>query len=207
MNESKETAEKVVADAKPTSRYVLFAILAAGGCLADLLSKSIVFRWRGMPGEMPIWWLWEGKIGVETSLNTGALFGLGQDRVLLFAAFSFVALIGIVVWFAFFGGGRDLVLTFILGCVTGGILGNLYDRLGLWDATFANPTAASLYADEYPRHAVRDWIRLSYDRYVWPNFNIADCLLVVGAAALVWHSYFMKPAARNSGPNTADSVS
>lgn len=207
MTESKETAEQVVADAVPKSRYVLFAMLAIGGCLADLISKSIAFRWQGMPGEKPIWWLWEGKIGVETSLNTGALFGLGQDKVLLFAAFSFVALIGIVLWFAFFGGGRDLLLTLILGCVTGGILGNLYDRLGLWEATFTDPTVAALYADEYPRYAVRDWIRLSYDRYVWPNFNIADCLLVVGAVALVWHSYFMKPDEKQANPSSGDSSS
>ena len=88
-----------------------------------------------------------------------------------------------------------------------GELGNLYDRLGLWEATFTDPTVAALYADEYPRYAVRDWIRLSYDRYVWPNFNIADCLLVVGAVALVWHSYFMKPDEKQANPSSGDSSS
>ena len=68
--------------------------------------------------------------------------------------------------------------------VTGGILGNLYDRLGLW----------STAADRV--HAVRDWILISYGGYdlpvlghSWPNFNIADSLLVCGAGMLFWHAF------------------
>ncbi len=48
-------------------------------------------------------------------------------------------------------------------------LGNLYDRLGLW------------WQSDYPvewRSGVRDWILLCYKGLTWPNFNIADSLLV-----------------------------
>jgi signal peptidase II len=34
---------------------------------------------------------------------------------------------------------------------------------------------------------VRDWILFRYHSYTWPNFNIADSLLVCGAGLLLWH--------------------
>jgi signal peptidase II len=175
------------AKAVPVSRYFLFVTIAIVGCAADLLTKSAIFRWRGMPGESPIWWIWDGIFGIETALNTGALFGIGQNKVLFFAAFSFLALAGILVWFSWAKAGRDLFLTIVLACVTGGILGNLNDRLGFWEPTSLSPEAGPMVI--WPEHAVRDWIRLSYGEHVWPNFNVADCLLVVGASMLVWHSF------------------
>ena len=160
------------------SRCSWFIGLAAVGCLADLISKSWVFLSLGAPtGIQKIYWLIEGYVGLETSLNYGALFGMGQGRVWFFAVMSFVALFGIGCWLIKFKAVDDRVLTVTLGIVTGGILGNLYDRLGMWS--------------NFQTFAVRDWIRLSYnyDQYVWPNFNIADSLLVCGAALLVWHSF------------------
>ena len=196
MTDTKDVGQSAGFQLVPASRFLIFAVVAGLGCYLDLLSKRLVFQWRGMPGELPIWWLWQEKIGIETSLNTGALFGLGQNKVLFFAIFSFIALFGILAWFALAGGGRDLFLTLVLACVTGGILGNLYDRLGLWEPSFAVPENRQLAEEmarggefEYSRNAVRDWIRLSYGRFVWPNFNVADCLLVCGAVALVWHSF------------------
>jgi signal peptidase II len=183
----------------PAGRYLLFALIAGGGCLADLYSKHLIFHWRGMPGEQPIWWIWEGIVGIETSLNTGALFGLGSDRVLWFAALSTVALVGILVWFVAGRVGRDRGLTCVLACITAGILGNLYDRLGLW----------SIDGSGWPQiFAVRDWIRISYGSFVWPNFNIADSLLVCSAVFLVWYSYFAAPPTEPKGSTAnASSVS
>ncbi len=161
--------------AVPVRHYVLFCLLTVAGCVADLWTKHAIFRWRGLPAEQPIWWVWEDVLGIETSLNTGALFGLGQDRVLFFAVFSGIALLGIAYWLVVARAVQDLGLSLTLGCVTGGIVGNLYDRLGLW-------------TPEGVRPGVRDWIRISYQGFVWPNFNIADSLLVCGAMLLVWHS-------------------
>jgi signal peptidase II len=175
--------------AVPASRYLIFALIAAAGCWLDLLTKRFVFAWRGMPGTQPIWWVWEGYIGIEPSLNTGALFGLGRDRVLWLAALSAVALLGLVAWFVYGRVGHDRRLTIVLACITAGILGNLYDRLGLW----------SLGPEGRPElFAVRDWIRFSYGRYVWPNFNVADSLLVCATTYLVWHS-FRSPTAPPTG--------
>jgi len=166
----------------PVSRYVLFFSLAIVGAAADLISKQVAFQWRGMPGQQAEWWLWPHYVGIETSLNPGALFGMGAGYSWLFATLSVAAGFGILTWLFVYGAARDTLLTFALGCVTAGILGNLYDRLGLWHWQGV-PAGYERYAC-----CVRDWILFRYGAHTWPNFNIADSLLVSGAGLLVWHA-------------------
>ena len=161
-------------------RMALFVSVAILGGAADLLTKHWVFQWRGMPRENNEWWIWEGVFGIETALNDGAVFGLGSGWGPAFAALSVVAALGIVVWLFYGGAAADFWLTLALACVTAGIIGNLYDRLGLWQ----DLDAAGVWRTE-----VRDWILLRYKNYTWPNFNIADSLLVCGAGLLLWHGF------------------
>src|SRR3569623_2098095 len=165
--------------AVPANRYYLFLLIGGLGCLADLATKDWVFSALGAPGGRT-WWLCEGYCGFQTSLNQGALFGMGQGKVWLFASLSVAAAAFILYWLFVAGAARDRLLTIALGCVMGGILGNLYDRLGLWSL----PGFPGLRI-----YAVRDWILFQYQAWVWPNFNLADRLLVCGAALLVWHTY------------------
>jgi signal peptidase II len=171
-------------DRVPTNRYVVFFALAIAGCAVDLLTKWWAFSSPDLRAGNVLW-LWDGHAGIELSRNWGALFGIGQGKVWLFATLSIVAGIAIPAWLFGFRAARDLWLTVALGCVMGGVLGNLYDRLGLsgeqWvGAGHVSPDAV---------HAVRDWILWqANDRWRWPNFNIADSLLVVGAAVLFIHA-------------------
>ena len=158
---------------------MVFSTIAVAGCGADLASKHWVFAWRGMPRPNNVWWIWDGFIGIETATNSGALFGMGQGLSWLFSLLSIAAALGILYWLLFAGGIRDRLLVVALGAIMGGILGNLYDRLALWDIPGGN-------GQRLPY--VRDWILFQYQQYTWPNFNIADCLLVCGAALLFWHS-------------------
>lgn len=171
----------------PLSRVVVFTLLAVGGGLLDLWTKAAIFRWRGLPGERETWWLIDGYVGIETAVNIGAVFGIGAGRGTFFAAFSVVAAIGILIWLFYHGAAKQWWLTVALGCVGGGIIGNLYDRLGMW------------WQPGYPeawRSGVRDWILWqASDSLKWPNFNIADSLLVCGAGMLLWHSFFLAPPA------------
>lgn len=163
----------------PVSRYVMFAGVAAAGLALDLASKSWVF---GLPGGYGhVHWLVPGYVGLQTSLNEGALFGMGQGKVGLFAVVSIGAAVAIPLWLFVWRAARDAWLTLILAGVLGGVLGNLYDRLGLSGLRWGPPDPR---AGETV-YAVRDWILLqASDTWRWPNFNIADSLLVVGAAAL-----------------------
>lgn len=163
----------------PLNRWIAFTSLAIFGTAADLLSKQWIFSWRGLPGTNPPFWLIENYVGIETAINTGALFGMGAGYGMFFAGMSVLAATAIVVWLFGFRAAHSLWLTVALGLVMGGIFGNLYDRLGIW------------YSADMPCPlGVRDWILLRYGQYTWPNFNIADSLLVCGAVMLAWHSFF-----------------
>ena len=176
----------------PLSRYIVFFTLAVGICAADLATKSLAFARLGMPGpDRKIWWLWKGVFGFQTSLNEGGLFGVGQGFTFAFAAISIVAAVGIVVWLFPVGAARDWLLTIALGLVTAGILGNLYDRLGLPGLKWPVGYLGHIPGD--PVYAVRDFIlMIEIGRWHWPNYNLADCSLVCGAALLVWHALFAK---------------
>jgi signal peptidase II len=168
------------------ARYLLFAAIVVGGTAADLATKTWVFSRLDMPGGRTEW-LWKDRVGLQTSLNEGALFGMGQGGVPIFVALSLVAGVGILIWLFRSGTTHHRVLTIALASVSAGILGNLYDRLGLhglkWPPGFPPHQAGD------PVHAVRDWILVMIFDRPWPNFNIADSLLVCGAMLLVWHAW------------------
>lgn len=172
---------------------VVFLLLAGSGLAADLGTKSYIFAnywpYHQHPNDWPIThepsWLIDGVFGIQTSTNGGALFGMMQGFQVVFVTLSLLALFGLLLWLFGFGAWRDRMLLSCLGLITGGILGNLYDRLGLWhDAR----TPADFH------NHVRDWIhfRLEGIPYFdpWPNFNIADSLLVVGVLLMLVHNFF-----------------
>jgi len=170
----------------PRSRYVLFVILAALGLGLDLGTKHWVFGQQGMPYASNPIWIVPDILSFDTNLNEGALFGMGQGNVPVFAALSAAAALGICYWIFFAGAAEDRWLTVCLGLILGGILGNLYDRLGLPGLEWNYPPDRV----GEPVHAVRDWIHFQIEGLVdWPVFNIADSLLVVGVTLLVWHTY------------------
>lgn len=156
----------------------------------DLWTKQAIFSWRGWPGEQPPWWLVTDYVGIETAINVGALFGMGAGFGKVFAILSVLAAVGIFVWLSVYRAIDKWWLTVALGCVLAGIVGNLYDRLGLW----YQPGMP----DEW-RSAVRDWILFRYKDYTWPNFNLADSFLVVGACMLAIHSFFAADAKPKAG--------
>jgi len=182
--------------AVPRSRFVLFVVTAAMGCAADLLTKAWFFSSLNLrSGEVT--WLWTDHVGIQLSRNLGALFGMGQGKFAYFAMLSIAAAIAIPVWLFWFRAARDAWLTFALGCVMGGVLGNLYDRLGLSGDSWFGPGNTAPEAV----HAVRDWILWQVnDQWRWPNFNIADSLLVIGVAILLLHAFVHpeSPAGKSS---------
>lgn len=169
-------------DSIPRSRIIWFFVIALTGCALDLATKSWIFQTLGPPshGQDEIWWLIEGYFGLQTSLNEGALFGMGKGNVVIFATLSIAAAIAIPVWLFVFGAARERWIALALALITGGILGNLYDRLGFW--------WSDAYAG-YPAYAVRDWILWQYNGWRWPNFNLADSYLVTGAAMVVLETF------------------
>jgi len=165
-------------------RWICFGLIAVGGAVCDLWTKAWIFGWLGLPGQREPHWIIENYFGFETTVNPGALFGFGAGWGTLFAALAVVASAGILVWLHLYRGIESRWLVVALGCVLGGIFGNLYDRLGLWSPPVERPDWKS---------GVRDWILFRYGEFTWPNFNIADSLLVCGAIMLAIHSLFLAP--------------
>lgn len=196
-----------------TSRLLLFAVIALCFCALDLGTKRWIFERLGRPGESEVLWLIPDVFGFQTSLNQGALFGIGQGQIPLFATLSCVALVGIVGW-VWADSTRSVFLASTLGLITSGILGNLWDRLGLHGMRWRNFEAEIWGCPPEmvgePIYAVRDWILVMLGDYPWPNFNIADSCLVCGAILIGFYALFTptpKPAvAANDASSTEDNA-
>ena len=158
---------------------IVFFLIAAITSMVDLGTKSWIFDRLGMPETSATLWIWDGLFGFQTALNEGALFGMGQGFVLAFAFLSIAMLAGIVIWIL--GPFRkNWFLVTVMGLISGGIFGNLYDRLGLHQLR---------WPDDTPVYAVRDWLLVMIGSYHWPNFNLADSCLVAGVilfAMYIW---------------------
>lgn len=103
-------------------------------------------------------------------LNTGAAFSLFESarspamvRNLLIA-FSIIAVLVVLALIWKFGKQFTLV-SFSLALILGGAIGNLYDRI--------------LYL-----HVV-DFLEVYIVHYHWPDFNVADSCIVIGACLLL----------------------
>lgn len=162
--------------------WLVFLIVAATALAGDLVSKEVVFRVLGMPGMGQRVVLIPGIFVLETNLNEGALFGMGQGMGMFFATVSLAALVGILVMVSRPATQVSIWLVTALALISGGILGNLYDRLGLPGLVWHGP----LERVGKPVYAVRDWIHVTVPGVIdWPIFNLADTWLVIGAGMLL----------------------
>jgi len=149
----------------------IFLCTAAGLIAGDLLTKWLAFHGDNLfPPHVII----PNCFDLSRSENRGGVFGVGQGQVAFFILFTLVASAAIL-WAVRKYGRTSRRLTFALGCVFGGAMGNLWDRLALG--------------------YVRDFIDAHLGPHHWPTFNIADSAICIGAAILVIHS-FLTPDAR-----------
>lgn len=212
----------------PASRYALFITLALTAAAVDLYSKHAVFEDLGYPGprlnlphlvdspgrherfqprhdgdaivEGVSTAYLDGWLGFRlyTNFNEGALWGLGQGGSWLFASLTVVAICGVVYWLFFHGAAVSIWLTCALALVTGGALGNFYDRLGLHGCVDATGST---------RYAVRDFLLFTFGGWHWPVFNFADVFLVTGAIMLVLQSLFTpEPRTAEEAPAADDAA-
>ena len=170
------------------SRWILFWSIALGGAAFDLVTKHLVFDRIGYPAEtVP---LIDHILEIQTSQNTGALWGLGRGFAYssqIFAGLSVVAAIVIFVWLFVLGAAVNLPLTIALSLIMAGALGNCYDRL-----VFGY---------------VRDFVHFHVDAvgFDCAIFNFADNMLVAGAITLVLYALRPDPESPPPSPPSATS--
>ncbi|MEQ9461535.1 MAG: signal peptidase II [Phycisphaeraceae bacterium] len=117
-------------------------------------------------------------LNLKLTLNTGAVFGLGQGGQPVFVVVSLLAT-ALILWMYAKSPKGSWGLHLALGLILAGALGNLYDRL--------------MFA------AVRDLFWMLPTTGLWPwIFNLADAVLMIGVAGAMlslWRTGSPEPAA------------
>jgi signal peptidase II len=98
--------------------------------------------------------------------NTGAAFGLFPGSRVPFIVVSVVA-IAVVLYLFFRETYRSVANRILLGCILGGAIGNLIDRVRLG--------------------YVVDFIDVGFGTARWPVFNAADSAVTIGVLLLAWN--------------------
>jgi len=111
-------------------------------------------------------------------LNTGAAFSLLEnfppERVRI-GLIVFSILAAVLVFIMLWRTGRTITLTSVaLALILGGALANLYDRIRF--------------------HHVVDFLEVHIVHYHWPDFNVADSCIVIGACLLIIEIFRPEPA-------------
>ncbi len=149
-------------------RKALPWLIALVVLIADRASKAAVLHCL-IPGTLvPV----IPGIALTNVRNRGIAFSLfadagGTGRLILQAAIA-VAVI-VIAWIVYRHGGRSVLASTALGLILGGAAGNLLDRILYgWVVDF-----------------IHLWISLGGRTWTWPDFNVADSAITVGAILLV----------------------
>jgi len=162
------------------ARLCLYQALALGGLIVALDQASkhwILFVYdlpsRGSVEILPF-------LNLTMVWNAGISYGLFKqyDRAgqWLIALVMLIIVVFVLSWLA---RQPTRIMTVIAGLVTGGAIGNLYDRL-----TYG---------------AVVDFIHFHAAGYDWYVFNLADTAIVIGGGLMILESLF---SAQGSGRRT-----
>jgi signal peptidase II len=155
-----------VTTTKPRDYRFLLLLLSALVILFDRVTKNwIVYRIR--PGyDIPVI---PGFFRLSHVLNTGAAFSLLENMPpngVRIGLISFSVFAAVIVLVLLWRTGRTLSLTSVaLALILGGAIGNLYDRIRF--------------------HHVVDFLAVKIYHYNWPDFNVADSCIVIGAGLLL----------------------
>ena len=146
-----------------TSRIGTFLACAAAVLGLDQVTKVLASA-RLSPGEP------EPVLGQFLRLtlvhNSGAAFGLFPGSRVPFILVSVLAIVVVLYLFAR-DAYRSLTNRILLGCILGGALGNLMDRIR-WGR-------------------VVDFIDVGLGSIRWPVFNVADSAVTLGVILLAWN--------------------
>jgi signal peptidase II len=173
MSSNETTSPAIVATHKDR-RGLVFAISALV-VIIDRITKHIVSR--TLPNGQAHTVI-PGVFRITDVHNTGAAFSMFAENaspvtvrniLIAFSAIAVIVLFGML-WRV----GRALTLTSVaLALILGGAFGNLYDRIRY--------------------HFVVDFLEVRIFHYHWPDFNIADSCICIGACLLLIEIFRPQP--------------
>jgi signal peptidase II len=158
------------------ARGILFT-LSALAVLIDHLTKRYIIN-NIVTGSART--IIPGVLRITHVLNTGAAFSMFAESaspetvrngLILFSIFAAI-MVAVMLWRA---GSTITPTSVALALILGGAIGNLYDRVRY--------------------HFVIDFIEVHIIHYHWPDFNIADSCIVIGACLLLIEIFRPQPEA------------
>ncbi|HNX04371.1 MAG TPA: signal peptidase II [Opitutales bacterium] len=111
-----------------------------------------------------------GYLSLVYTTNTGAAWGMFEGHGVILASLGIAAIAAICIFRKALGLDR-MLMQFVFGLITGGIAGNIVDRVCVGGVTD--------FIDFHIRSIYR-----------WPTFNVADSAMVVGVAIYVATALF-----------------
>ena len=145
--------------------YVFLAVIAAAIVGLDQWTKALTLaadRAGSLPSESIL-----GIFHITHTENDGAIWGIlgGQTWLFILIMVLFLAVLGVMIWRKWLTKKFEWIC---LAAIAGGGIGNMIDRL--------------------VSGSVTDMIK--FDFVEFPVFNVADCFITVGCAALLIYILF-----------------
>jgi signal peptidase II len=173
------TAARTAMSTDPRPLLFLLALLTVA---LDQFTKFLIIRNVHSGAHIPVI---PGVFWITHVLNTGAAFSLLADNTnpntVRYALIAFSVIAAVIVAGMLVRVGQVLSLTGIaLALILGGALGNLYDRI--------------------VHHFVIDFLEVHIVHYHWPDFNVADSAICIGAALLLLEIFRPQPAEASALP-------
>jgi signal peptidase II len=166
MSATYETAPPTI-NTKPKDKRGLVLAISVLVVIIDRITKHIVAQ--QLPNGQTHTVI-PGVFRISDVHNTGAAFSMFAENaspvtvrniLIAFSAIAVIVLFGML-WRV----GRYLTVTSVaLALILGGAFGNLYDRIRY--------------------HYVIDFLEVRIVHYHWPDFNVADSCIVIGACLLL----------------------
>lgn len=141
-------------------------LISAAVFAADRCTKTWVSAHIRIGGAIPVW---DHVLRISHWTNEGAAWSMFADSssphavrigLIVFTVAAALAVLAGMIWL----GSRITLTTVALALILGGAVGNLHDRVAYG--------------------SVVDFIEVHIFSYHWPDFNVADSSIVVGACLL-----------------------
>lgn len=167
-------------------RNLVFLVVTVIGLVADQASKAWIVATLPDAGSRGIT-IVPGWFDLVHARNPGAAFGLLRDfeyRHLVFVGFTVVA-VGVVLDMLRKLKPDDRFMSFVLGLVMSGAVGNALDRVRQrWVTDFLR-----FHIENPP--SLKQWAIATFGTNEYPAFNLADTWLVVGIVLYVGYELFV----------------
>ncbi len=144
---------------------MIWVLIIIGGFILDRLSKAWVMdSIVGNPITVVKDFFYIRHLG-----NEGASFGILQGKTIFLIVLTSIVALALVYALIKY---KDKFLRATLSLILGGAMGNLFDRI-------------------FNKGSVIDFLEFHFGSYVFPTFNIADTLVVIGTIMLAIYILFI----------------